>query len=1167
MNQHQKSLTFSFLLVFLSVVTLAQVTITPNFPSLNETITIAYDASQGNGELDGVSPIYMHSGLIIDGSNTWQNTQGNWGTADPNVAMVQTGPNTWIKTLNISNFYGINPTTDVEQLAFVFRNTDGSLVGRTATESDIFVNLQEGLPEIQDPPTGVSDGINYLSSTSVILQLVAPFKDYVYVIGDFNNWQREAEYFCKKTTTGDRWWVQIDGLTPGQEYRFQYSIDDEDLRVADVYAKKILDPFNDQFIGDNRYPNLIDYPQGQTTNIVSVLQTDQGEYQWQDDNFSRPPLDRLVIYELLVRDFTEEGTFQAVIDTLDYLDRLGINAIELMPVNEFEGNESWGYNSSFFFAVDKYYGTEEDLKMLIDACHERGIAVIIDVVLNHSFGQNPQVRMYSENGASGPPTAENPWFNSMARHPFSVGYDYDHSSPYTQEFVKRVLQYWIEEFHIDGYRFDLSKGFTQNNTLGNVGAWNAYDQSRVDNWIRIRNEVHEVDDQVYLILEHLGDNPEETALANIGFMLWGSMHSNFKQASLGFPFGQDLSWANYQTRGWNFPNLVSYAVSHDEERLIYENLQNGNSFNPNYDTKDLETALTRQGAIHALNIPLLGPKMFWQFDELGYDFSINYCNDELTDPSCRTGNKPVRWDYYFEPARQRLYKVFAAINKLKTDYPAFGSSNFNYDVGGTGKRLIIQHESMDVVIIANFDVVPINMVPGFTQTGVWYDYFGGNAIVENNLNNAFELQPGEYRIYTTEQLPTPDLSVNTVDVTFRVDLSQEDISFGDTISISGTFNDFEKLIMDPVGNSVFETTVTFVEGEPIEYKFRINSEFESPSGLCATGQFNNRVLTIPNTDTTLDLVCYSSCTACPDPSNINDITFRVDASELGSISPSGIYIAGSFNGFTPTQMNSDGGGVFSFTTSQVDGETLLWKYLNGNSFAGEEDVPSACGLPDGFGGNNRVLVMPGEETVLDAVCFGSCEPCESSISCENPYPAVDESSLFTSVGENAVSLSWTPTPQQIGCQVQARVQGGPGILGSQIVGGQNANVLNVPLGLLGAGDFEWRVRCGCSQSPLIAGPFSSWQPFSISSGIALTSSPNPSAGHSDVTFKIDQGGMVTLEIYDLNGRVIEQLFHQEAVEKLEYRAHFDGSSLPNGIYLYRLTTKNQVEIEKFVISR
>ena len=81
-------------------------------------------------------------------------------------------------------------------------------------------------------------------------------------------------------------------------------------------------------------------------------------------------------------------------DTLNYLEELGINAIELMPVNEFEGNNSWGYNPSFHMALDKYYGTPEAFKALVDACHARGIAVILDVVYNHVFSQSPLAKLY-----------------------------------------------------------------------------------------------------------------------------------------------------------------------------------------------------------------------------------------------------------------------------------------------------------------------------------------------------------------------------------------------------------------------------------------------------------------------------------------------------------------------------------------------------------------------------------------------------------------------------------------------------------------------------------------------------------------------------------------------------------------------------------------------------
>ncbi|HKL03314.1 MAG TPA: alpha-amylase family glycosyl hydrolase [Cryomorphaceae bacterium] len=881
-----KYLYTAFFLIFFGSFSVGQVvTIDPPFPSISDDITVTFDASLGNGNLSGVVPVYTHTGVILEGEEGWQNVQGNWGTADPNVLMTPLGNNLHEISFNIEEYYGLEPGDVVEQLAFVFRNANGTIEGKNADGSDIFVEIynegfvttitapfepqifienpteeitfsaisnelaeiilyldddqitsdigvnevsttvdftttpegqywlwveafngaetvhdsvyviiQGNVPTAPSPP-GIVDGINYIDDETVILQLYAPFKDFVYVLGDFNNWDFGTDYFMNRTPDGDRYWLEVGNLNPGQEYRFQYSIDQEDMRVADIYADKILDPFNDLFIPESVYPDLTEYPAGETTQIVSVLQTAQQPYNWIVEDFNRPPSDNLVIYELLIRDFDESHSYQAVINRLDYLEGLGINALQLMPFTEFEGNESWGYNPMFYFAPDKYYGTKDDLKQLVDECHQRGIAVIQDVVLNHSFGQNPQLRMYSQSGGpAGPPAENSPFFNVEATHPFNVGYDYNHDAPIVQEFVKRNLQYWVEEYKIDGFRFDLSKGFTQNFS-SDVGQWNQYDQDRVNHWNRIRDEVAEYDDGVYLILEHLGDNPEETVLANNGFMLWGNINHEYNEASMGY--SSNLNWANYQSRGWDNPNLVSYAESHDEERLMYKNLEFGNS-SGSYNVTDLTTALSRQEAIMAFNSLLRGPKMIWQFKELGYDYSINHCPDGTISDDCRTANKPIRWDYFDIPDRNRLYQVTGAINKLKTENEAFRSDTYIFDVNGFGKRLIIEHETMDVVVIANFDVEPISMIPGFTQTGTWYDYFAGESIVEENLNNAFELQPGEYRIYTTVELEDPDISVSVEEVDFNGGsiLNTFPNPFSDYTQINYTLSQAQQIAVD-----------------------------------------------------------------------------------------------------------------------------------------------------------------------------------------------------------------------------------------------------------------------------------------------------------------------------------------------------------------------------------
>lgn len=830
----------------------AQVTIQPTFFDQDTEITVVYDATQGTGELDGITPVYMHAGLILQGSPNWQYVQGNWGTPDPNVIMEDQGNNIHTKTYVISDFHGIPLGTVVEKLAFVFRNADGSLEGKTEDGQDIFVCLPEGgfevlftdpsdaslilgtnedfnltaevsessdleilingnsvateidntiithsdnsinygigqhmvivnadngssvtsdtlglivqgAPQSSEPPVSISDGINYIDDNTVILQIYAPFKDFIYVMGDFNNWTHDLDYFMdRRISDPDRWWVQIDNLTPGTEYRFQYEIDGS-MRVADIYAEKLLDPWNDQWISNSTYPDLVEYPNGLTSNVISILETGQTPYVWENSDYQRPPKENLIVYELLLRDFLDAHDFDVLKDTLNYLENMGINAIELMPVNEFEGNNSWGYNPMFYFAPDKYYGPEDDFKTFIDECHAREIAVVMDMTLNHSFGLSPMVRMYFDPTAGqwGQPSPENPWFNEVPKHDFNVGFDFNHESSETQQFVDSVLSYWVQEYKIDGFRMDLSKGFTQVNTLGNTGAWGQYDQSRVDLWDRIGNEIWSVDPETYMILEHFANNSEEVVLANMGFMLWGNMNHAYNEATMGY--SSNLNWGSYQARGWDDPHLITYMESHDEERLMYKNLEYGNS-SGGYNITNIQTALKRIELAANFFFPIPGPKMIWQFGELGYDYSINTCANGTINPDCRLDPKPIKWEYFFQENRKHVYKVFSALANLKKTEPAFQTTDFNLDVSGTGKRIHLNHPSMNVTIIGNFDVTPINMIPGFQHTGTWYEYWTSEEIEENDLNNAFLLQPGEYRLYTDVQLEEPDLNTGLEDL-------------------------------------------------------------------------------------------------------------------------------------------------------------------------------------------------------------------------------------------------------------------------------------------------------------------------------------------------------------------------------------------------------------------
>jgi len=621
----------------------------------------------------------------------------------------------------------------------------------------------------QSLPTGIKDGINYSAeATKVTLVLLAPGKEFVYAVGDFTNWELNDSYFMKRTPDGERFWLEITGLVPGQEYVFQYWVEGT-IKVGDPLADKVADPFNDSSIPSTTYPSLPAYNKTQY-GIASVLQTNQAAYNWagSETTWVSPDKKELVIYEVLLRDFIGSRRFKDLADSLFYFKRLGINAIELMPIMEFEGNLSWGYNPSYFLAPDKFYGTKNDLKHLVEKAHEQGIAIIMDMVLNHAFGQNAMVQMYF-NKNTNKPAANSPWFNVDATHPYNVGYDFNHESQYTKNFVDTVCSYWLAEYHIDGFRFDLSKGFTQKNNPNDVGAWGAYDASRINILTRMATEIWKTKSNAYVILEHFADSAEEQVLANNGMLLWGNMTGTYASA-LGGNNNASLSSANRL-------NYVNYLESHDEERLLVDLLKNGQS-GGSYSIKDLDVALNRAKMGAAFFYTLPGPKMLWQFGELGYDKSINFCANGSENSNCRLDNKPLPWgtgslNYYTNTNRQRLYKTIAAINKLvKTNNSVFKSGSVTFDATGNGRTVKITSPEMDVVIVGNFLVSYQSIAIVFPKTGTWFDYFGNESVIFPDQSQTIFMAPGEFHIYTTVQQPSPgaglvDFLVTATEVTDR----------------------------------------------------------------------------------------------------------------------------------------------------------------------------------------------------------------------------------------------------------------------------------------------------------------------------------------------------------------------------------------------------------------
>lgn len=174
---------------------------------------------------------------------------------------------------------------------------------------------------------------------------------------------------------------------------------------------------------------------------------DPDVFSWNDRGWRGLPLDSYIIYELHVGVFTTAGTFDAAISRLDYLCELGITAVELMPVAQFPGERNWGYDGTFIYAPQNSYGGPGGLKRLVDACHSRGLAVIMDVVYNHLGPEGNYLHGFG------------PYFTDRYHTPWgeAVNFDGPGSDPVRHYFTSNAL-YWLTEFHIDALRLDAIHG-------------------------------------------------------------------------------------------------------------------------------------------------------------------------------------------------------------------------------------------------------------------------------------------------------------------------------------------------------------------------------------------------------------------------------------------------------------------------------------------------------------------------------------------------------------------------------------------------------------------------------------------------------------------------------------------------------------------------------------
>ena len=785
----------------------------------------------GSFEVDLITPS-ENSTTVLD-SNSFD-IQANNTNGDANYQLFANGSMIHSATTSNYSYTHTNITSNqTYRLDIIQANT---------TISKLFSAVVN--PNVPDAsiPSNLKDGLNFDANdpTKITLVLDAPNKDFIYVAGSFNNWNPGSNHAMKKDTNSTKFWLEITGLTSDVDYTFQYWVVDESpisnsptlVKTADPYSQLVLSPFDDPGVPQTSYPNIPDYPQGQERE-VTWFKTGEPDYNWQVQNFDKPKKEDLIVYEVLIRDFDANRNYQDLIDRISYFKNLNINAIQLMPIMEYEGNESWGYNTSFHMALDKFYGSPSKFKEFVDLCHQNGIAVILDIALNHATGRNPLVRMWMddpENDGWGEPSTESPFFNTVPQHDYNVFNDFNHQSAYTQEYVKNVVSFWIEEYKIDGFRWDLTKGFTQNCGPGSsAGCTDMYQQDRVDILKEYADYSWTVDPTHYVIFEHLGGANEERQWADYrvndaepkGIMMWGKMTDPYAVAARGYSTdpnntnngaAADLSGVGSDSRGFARHRLMGYAESHDEERVLYDVMTEGNTNGEN--AQLLENRTKRMATVGAALITIPGPKMIWHFSDLGMENSINTCSNGNVDPNCKLDTKPQpQWtdNWLADSDRNAIYNTWARLNELKITEAVFeGEYSFNPYINNVRQRIYIWDDTLptnslkNVVILCNFSVANLDIQPDFPYTGTWFDLMDetGNTTLEVvNTMAPINIPAGEFRIFGNTNSTLSNLEF-TLENSFKIfpNPTNSHFSINQTVSKLQIYSITGKLVRDYSGN-------------------------------------------------------------------------------------------------------------------------------------------------------------------------------------------------------------------------------------------------------------------------------------------------------------------------------------------------------------------------------
>ena len=505
----------------------------------------------------------------------------------------------------------------------------------------------------------------------ITFELFAPYNESVKLLGDWNDWQPVP---MKRNDAGV-WQAEVALSDGNHQYKFEVV---SQSPFAHDQMVTVADPKAVEFTLDSHENSIIKIKDGKP--FITT-------YQWKHDDVPLPPNEKLIIYELHVGDFRggpgdsrdKPGDFQSMIEKLDYLVDLGINAVELMPINEFPGHYSWGYSARSIYAVENSYGSPDDLCELVDECHARGIRVILDAVYNHMESDAPLTQI-----------DYNYWFYEInpdgnSELDFGPKFNYEHYDSNldiwpAREHVMGAMQFWLGTFHVDGIRFDATRAIRYFDLM---------------HWFN--NEMHKREGfkPFYTIAEHI---PQDTTITGPDGPMDAAWHDHFyrqlNSTTLGIPYegrnpfdtSEVLRILGSYGDGFASPyNTIHYINNHDQNRTMFLLGEAANTFD------DAAFRRNKLGATLLLTAP--GIPMLWMGEEFGQATPRNI------------ESHPLEWSLLDNERNQGLWNHYAHLIHLRKSNPALTNESYEIVADMPGRGIIAfkrwNDEGNVILVVAN----------------------------------------------------------------------------------------------------------------------------------------------------------------------------------------------------------------------------------------------------------------------------------------------------------------------------------------------------------------------------------------------------------------------------------------------------------------------------------